>query len=141
MDIITNKKFSLRNVPFISLYGRSVCLVDDDEESLSVYEYKLKSVDIKVLPYKHLKDLLSDHMSSETEVVILNPLINNTLYDLRWIEKLKQFYSPKPILTISKGMQDSQLDAIMTIGVNYHINRDLAGPQDLLIALEQLVRN
>lgn len=130
------QKFSLRNQPFISLYGATVLFVEPDAESCALYSRHLTGVHMNVITCGSLEQMLGEVMAAIPDVMIVNPS-HNLKQGVQLVGLVKHQFPKLPIITISKAIRDTDLDAIMSAGVSFHINRQFSQPRDLLIAIEQ----
>lgn len=139
MDLITTKKYSLRQHPYYRLLGLAVALVDANSENRSFYRQKLEQAHMLVEDYQNLAELQASLPTAEFRVVVYSPNTDELEQELRILRGFISSNPKLPVVTIAKTMQELQLDAIMKLGIRLHINRDLSHPRDLLIALEQVV--
>lgn len=138
MDYITTQKYSLRNQPFVTLYGATVLLVEPEAESCAVYSRQLQGVNMNVITCGSLEDMLGSIEQQVPDIVIVNPTANVNK-GIRFVSLLKANYPQMPVITIARSMLDEHLDAMMKAGVSFHINRQLTQPRDILLAVEQLL--
>lgn len=139
MNIMTTKRYSLRQHPYYRLLGLSVGLVDNDPQNRSFYQQKLEQASILVQAYADLQELQTALQAAEIKAVVYSPDIRLLNKELQILGRFIAHNPQLPVITIAKTMQEMQLDAIMKLGTRLHINRDLSHPRDLLIALEQVI--
>ena len=136
MQYIYKQKFSLRNQPFINLYGATALFVEPDNESCALYSRHMKDVHMNVIQCGTIEDMAGQIMQHMPDVLIVNPSHSPDRI-LSIVQLIKQQFPQLPVITISETIRDNYLDAIMQAGVSLHINRQFTQPRDLLIALEQ----
>lgn len=138
MEFITRQKFSLRNQPFVSLYGTTVLLVEPEAEACALYSKQFQGVNMNVITCGTLPEMLDKIGEGEPDIIILNPSYD-VAQGLRFVELVKKQYPGIPIITIGQSILEAQLDAIMRAGVSFHINRQFTQPRDILLAVEQVL--
>lgn len=139
MNIMTTKRYSLRQHPYYRLLGLTVGLVDNDPQNRSFYQQKLEQASVLVQAYAELQELERALQAQEIKAVIYSPNLELLSKEMQILGRFIAENPQLPVITISKTMQEMQLDAIMKLGTRLHINRDLSHPRDLLIALEQVL--
>jgi DNA-binding NtrC family response regulator len=139
MEILTTKHYSLRQHPHYKLLGLTVGLVDGDSENRSFYQQKLEQANLLVQAYEDLVALEEALSGAELHAVVYSPDLHRLDKEIRVLGKFIANNPQLPVITMSKTMQEMQLDAIMKQGTRLHINRDLSHPRDLLVALEQVL--
>lgn len=139
MNIMTSKRYSLREHPYYRLLGLTVGLVDNDPQNRSFYQQKLEQANVLVEAYEDLMELETALNQAEIKAVVYSPNVEQLSKELQILGRFIAENPDLPVITIAKTMQEMQLDAIMKLGTRMHINRDLSHPRDLLIALEQIV--
>ena len=139
MEILTAKHYSMREHPHYKLLGLSVGLVDSDSENRSFYQQKLEQANLLVRVYENLIELERGLGAVELHAVVYSPDVGHMDKEIRVLGKFITNNPQLPVITMSKTMQEMQLDAIMKQGTRLHINRDLSHPRDLLVALEQVI--
>lgn len=139
MNIMTSKRYSLREHPYYKLLGLTVGLVDNDAQMRSFYQQKLEQANVLVQAYQDLLELEQAINEAEIKAVVFSPNIELFPKELHVLGRFIAANPELPVITISKTMQEMQLDAIMKLGTRLHINRDLSHPRDILIALEQVL--
>ncbi len=139
MNIMTSKRYSLSEHPYYKLLGLTVGLVDNDAQMRSFYQQKLEQANVLVQAYQDLLELEQAINEAEIKAVVFSPNIELLPKELQVLGRFIAANPELPVITISKTMQEMQLDAIMKLGTRLHINRDLSHPRDILIALEQVL--
>lgn len=140
MAYISQYHHTLRNEPFVELNGVTVVLAEPEAETRAFYSQQLAEIGMQVHSADALDTLINVVESSKPDVVIINPS-SDLETGFRAIKLLKQEYSHIPVISMAMTMREDQLDAIMQAGVSLHINRGLTRPRDLLLALEQVLKN
>lgn len=135
MQYITKKKFSFRDDPYYKLHGVQVALVEPDVESNALYGQRLTAANMEVESFASLDELLSKLAQSQYHVIVVSPQPK----EFPVLAEVKSTVPDTPIITISRQMSESQLDGIMKLGVDAHINRDLTRPRDLLVTIQQVI--
>ncbi len=136
MEYIYKQKFSLRNQPFVSLYGATVLFVEPDNEACALYSRHMTDVHMYVVTCGSVEDMMGQVMQVTPDVLIINPT-HDLDHSISLMRLIKAQFPKLPIITISETIRDNYLDAIMNAGVSLHINRRLTQPRDLLLAIEQ----
>lgn len=139
MEHITSKRYSLREHPYYKLLGLTVGLVDADSQNRSFYQQKLEQASLLVAAFEDLLTLQKAMAGAEVHVVVYSPNVDQLSREMQVLGRFIASHPGLPVVTISRTMQEMQLDAIMKLGTRLHINRDLSHPRDLLIALEQVL--
>ncbi len=138
MEYITRQKFSLRNQPFISLFGATVLLVEPEAEACAVFTRQLEGVHMKVISCGEFHKMMEQVEKESPDIVIVNPT-HDIKKGVAFVESLKKKHPHVPVITIGKSIREGYLDAIMKAGVAFHLNRQFTQPRDLLLAVEQLL--
>lgn len=138
MDYIISKKISLRNQPFVSLYGATVLLAEPEPTACALYSRHFEDANMQVIKCDALSNLLGQLEATKPDVLVLNPL-PDIGQAVRLMKEIKRQFPSLPVITICESLQESHLDAIMNTGVTCHLNRQLSRPRDLLVALEQIL--
>jgi CheY-like chemotaxis protein len=138
MNYMVQHHHTLRNMPFATLNGITVLLVEPEPENRSFYSQQLQNVNMNVVAIDTLNAMQQLAESNNPDVVIVNPSQNITV-GINMVRLLKQEFPALPVITMSMTMREDHLDAIMESGVSLHINRGLTRPRDLLLALEQVM--
>lgn len=138
MEYIIRKQFSLRNQPFISLYGTTVLLVEPEAEACALYSKQFQGVNMNVISCGTLSEMLEHLEGTEPDIVIVNPTAD-IKQGIRFVSLLKRQYPNLPVITIGQSILETHLDAIMKAGVSFHINRQFTQPRDILIAVEEVL--
>ncbi len=139
MNPVVRKQYSLRQSPYYHFLGKQVALIDADSLTRSFYRQKLEQAHLLVKDFSQLLELEKELQNITPAVVIYTPQVLEYNQELIILSRFIQSYPTLPVVTLARTMQESQLDAIMKLGVRLHINRDLSHPRDLLIALEQVL--
>lgn len=139
METIMTKQYSLRNQPFAKLFGLTIGLIDNDHQSRSFYQQKLQEANVEVVTFADYLEALATG-----EIEKFNALVFGLQSDLikeqfKHLKKFIESFPSVPVVTISRTMQENQIDAIMKLGTRLHINRDFSHPRDLIVALEQIL--
>lgn len=138
MDFITRLKFSLRNQPFITLYGTTVLLVEPESESCAIYSRQFEGVNMNVITCGTLPEMLLKFRDENPDIVIVNPT-RDIPQAVRFVALLKNENPAVPVITIGHTIREDHLDAMMRAGVSFHINRQFTQPRDILLAVEQVL--
>ncbi len=138
MNYMVQHHHTLRNMPFATLNGVTVLLVEPEPENRSFYSQQLQNVNMNVVASDTLNAMQELAENQNPDVVIVNPSYNITV-GINMVRLLKQEFPELPVITMSLTMREDHLDAIMESGVSLHINRGLTRPRDLLLALEQVL--
>jgi len=138
MDYITSQKFSMRNQPFISLFGATVLLVEPEAEACAVYTRQFQGVNMNVITCGTVDEMLARVKEDVPDVVIVNPTYD-IAQGVQLVTMLKQNHPKIPVITIGQSILEAHLDAMMKAGVSFHINRQFTQPRDILLALEQIL--
>ena len=139
MDVIITKKYSLRNQPFAKLFGLTVGLIDSDHQARSFYEQKLRSANLEVITFSDYVEALATGELEKFNALIFGLQTDLIKEQFKYLKKFIDSFPAVPVVTISKTMQENQIDAIMKLGTRLHINRDFSHPRDLIVALEQIL--
>ncbi len=139
MEPLIAKRYSLRQHPYYKLLGQAIGLVDSDAQTRSFYQQKLEQASILVTAANDLVQLAESAGVNELRAVVYSPNIDQLDREMLILGQFISENPHLPVVTISRTMQEMQLDAIMKLGTRLHINRDLSHPRDLLIALEQIL--
>ena len=138
MEYITRQKFSMRNQPFVTLYGATVLLVEPEAESCALYSRQFQGVNMNVITCGTLPEMMVRLEDQVPDIIIVNPS-----YDIeqgiRFVSLLKNNHPALPVITIGQAIPEAHLDAIMRAGVSFHINRQFTQPRDILLAIEQVL--
>ncbi len=138
MDYITTQKFSLRNQPFVSLFGATVLLVEPEAESCAIYSRQFEGVHMNVITCGRFDEMISRVQEDSPDIIIVNPS-HDISKGIRFVTLLKNQHPAIPVITIGQSILETHLDAIMKAGVSFHINRQFTQPRDILLAVEQVL--
>ncbi len=139
MEPLIVKRYSMRQHPHFKLLGQPIGLVDADSQTRSFYQQKLEQANILVTAAADLAQLAEETGLAELRAVIYSPNVDKLDREMLILGQFISANPKLPVITISRTMQEMQLDAIMKLGTRMHINRDLSHPRDLLIVLEQIL--
>ncbi len=139
MDVIISKQYSLRNQPFAKLFGLKVGLIDRDNQSQSFYKQKLKEANLDVVTFSDFLEALAAFEIEKFSAVVLGLQSELIKEQIKHLQRFIENFPTIPVVTISRTMQESEIDAIMKLGTRLHINRDFSHPRDLIVALEQIL--
>lgn len=138
MDFITQQKFSLRNIPFIGLYGTTIALFEPNAEKLAVYRRHLHNVNSVVLESPSIFQLPLLVKVHKPDALVVNPFVD-LLLSLDLIQLMAENFPTMPVIAIGDPGKDDYLDAIMKVGVRAHLHPRFTKPKDLLVTLEQIL--
>jgi DNA-binding NtrC family response regulator len=139
MDVIITKKYSFSNQPFAKLFGLKVGLIDNDNQARSFYKQKLKEANLEVVTFADYVEALATDKIEEFNALVFGLQTELIKEQFKHLQKFIESFPHVPVVTISKTMQENQIDAIMKLGTRLHINRDFSHPRDLIVALEQIL--
>lgn len=136
MEFITRQKFSLRNVPYIGLYGLTVAIAEPNPEQLSLYARHMRQANMDVFEFNDLPQLVDAVVTAPPDAIVINPfdLEGNPL---SIVAALVQIYPDIPVIAVGDPMRSDYVDAIMKAGVTAHLHPRLTKPKDILAALEK----
>ncbi len=91
MEYITKQKFSMRNQPFMSLFGATVLLVEPEAESCAVYSRQLEGVHMNVITCGTLEEMMLKVNEETPDIVIVNPS-HDIAKGVKFVTMLKSNY-------------------------------------------------
>lgn len=138
MEYITKQKFSLRNIPYISLYGTTIGLFEPDAEKSALYRRHLHSVSSIIVESPSIYQLPILVKSHRPDAVVVNPFDDPEI-SLDLIQLIAENFPVMPVIAVGDPGKDDYLDAIMKAGVRAHLHPRFTKPKDLLTTLEQIL--
>ncbi len=139
MDYITRHHHKIIDQTFDGLQGTTAILVEPEAEVRAFYSQQLMGQAMNVLVYDKISALKQATQIEQPDVLIINPA-QDVAQTIRVLKTLRQEFPKLPIITMTLTIPDSIIDVIMESGVSFHINRGLTKPRDLLLALQQVLR-
>lgn len=117
-----------------------ILLAEPEAESRALYTKHLIGANMLVEICEDLSELTQKLISSEPDLLIVNPG-SNPARSLVFLQNVKKTQPSLSIITIGYGTPEEYLDRFMEIGVSCHINRNLTRPQDVVVAAQQVLEN
>ncbi len=139
MDYITRHHHKIIDQTFDGLQGSTVILIEPEAEVRAFYSQQLMGQAMNVFVYNTISALKQATQIEQPDVLIINPT-QDVAQTIRVVKNLRQEFPKLPIITMTLTIPDSTIDAIMESGVSFHINRGLTKPRDLLLALQQVLK-
>ncbi len=120
--------------------NKIIVLAEPEPETRGLYHKHLASPNIVIQLCEDLEKLPGVLELYQPDLLIVNPGANPAS-GLVFLKNLRKFQPNLSIITIGYGTPDEYLDRFMELGVSCHINRYLTRPQDVTVAVTQVLGN
>lgn len=138
MEFITRQKYSLRNVPYISLYGTTIGLFEPDPEKAGLYRRHLAGVSAVTVEPDSLYQLPMLVKVHRPDALVVNPFREPNL-GFELVSLIAGRFPGMPVIAVGDPGENDYLDAIMKAGARAHLHPQFTRPKDLLVTLEELL--